>query len=60
MAGSKALDVVHKVVVTGLLGASAFGLYDITRGFNVMYTRNAERLKKYEAEQAAATDNQTP
>ncbi|EQC35810.1 hypothetical protein SDRG_06568 [Saprolegnia diclina VS20] len=60
MAGSKVLDVVHKAVVTGLLGATAFGLYDITRGFNVMYTRNVVRQKEWEAQQALAQAQNQP
>ncbi|OQR98627.1 hypothetical protein ACHHYP_08295 [Achlya hypogyna] len=59
MAGSKVLDVVHKVAVTGLVGATLFGLYDITRGFNVMYTRNVARQKEWEAQQARANEQLT-
>jgi len=52
MAGNKVLDAAHKIVALGLVGATTFGIYDVTRGFNIMYTRNVERRKQW-AEQAA-------
>ncbi|ETW09093.1 hypothetical protein H310_01551 [Aphanomyces invadans] len=59
-AATKVADAAHKIVVAGLLSATAFGLYDVTRGFTVMYSRNAERQRAYEAQQAQAASGQQP
>ncbi|ETV88683.1 hypothetical protein H257_00209 [Aphanomyces astaci] len=59
-AASKVADAAHKLVVAGLLSATAFGLYDVGRGFTVMYSRTAERQRTYDAQQAQAASGQQP
>jgi hypothetical protein len=59
-AGTKALDVAHKVIVTGLIGAATFGLYDVLRGFNVMYHRNVIRNQEWAAKEAKRLEAAKP
>lgn len=42
-AGSRAADVLHKTVTTGLVLVTIAGLADVVRGFTVLTKRNIDR-----------------
>jgi hypothetical protein len=54
-AGSRAADVLHKTVASGLILVSVVGLVDVMRGFGVLAKRNIDRKKVAEAQAQAQT-----